>query len=1061
MNTKINPFTPKKLKSIYAYWLKGHENSIKIGDSQESKEERIGQEINTAGLAQNVEECYLGPAIFENQKVFRDTDFHKWLKHCGYKVDQSKLKNPENQQSAGREWFIIPEGINELRTLFSEFISGELPRNAKNTPQNYRLRYEQKEAINQTAEYFKSHENGQFLWACKPRFGKTLTAYDLCLNQIPSKNGCTKNILILTNRPAIADSWYSDYEKFFGPSSGYHFISRTKGVEDLPDVISYDEYANLSDKGRGCIEFVSLQDAKGSRHLYGEGQFDKLQELADLKWNVVIIDESHEGVDTSETDMVLSHIRRNCTLYLSGTPFRALEEGKFNDNNVFYWTYQDEQKAKRNWSGNPDDNPYRKFPTLNLFAYQMSDIMEHKLAKDFEDEKFFNLNEFFRTETGHFVNEKDVGRFLNILTENKEYPFSEEHRGELQHTLWMLETKESAEALEKKLKAHPVFKNYKVVMAVGNEWDSPEESPEENVKTALEAVKRAIKNYKRSITLSVGQLTTGVTVPEWTAILMLSNMKSPSEYMQAAFRVQNPWDRGVEEMAGQEIRDMQKENCYIFDFAPSRSLKFINTISNAFHDPKTAEEREKNVKELIGFLPVIAQDDNGRMQKLDAEKVLTLPLHLEAKEVVESGFMSSLLFPGISFALNSTLTPEVAKVLAKLPASSQKSKPEAIQQAIEVNKNRSLLNTQGIKIPAIEPPEIEEVQNPKFLRIRRLADELALAPTETIKNYIQSVKEKYPEFGDALERLEKEKLDIISAASKRTANEMKVAANAGNPEKVKEQERAFQAEASKIATVLPNEMENTLKEAKENEIKKNAADEIKARLKGFARTIPAFLMAYGNKDTTLDSFAQTVPESEFEAVTTINYREFDEIKPLIDSPLFDKSVKEFFNKKEKLADWFNETQDEDIFSYIPPQSAHSPLIFTPRKLVREMVDKLEEESDEKIFDMDSKTFADLYMKSGMYITEIVKRLYNSKKMEEKYPDSEERLRHIFEKQVYGLAPSHTIYLVATNYIFGSPKTKNINKSHFKEFDLLKYVKEQKGKKKEGTLEEKLREVFEE
>ena len=1058
MEVKINPFKYKKSKRIYAFWYKGNENSIKIGDSRESKEKRIGKEVGTAGLSQDVEKKYLGNAIFEDQKLFRDTDFHAWLKRCGYKVDRSKLKDSNDERSAGREWFIIPGGIKQLVLLFSDFIGKKLPESAGNS-QGYELRSEQKKVVKQTAEYFKNHENGKFLWACKPRFGKTLTAYDLCLNSIPAENEHAKNILILTNRPAISASWYSDYENFFGPSSGYHFISRAESIKENPDVISRKEYASLLDKGKGCIEFVSLQDAKGSRYLYSEGQYDKLPELANLYWDVVIIDESHEGVDTRETEIVLNHIKRRYTLYLSGTPFKALEEGKFNDDNVFYWTYQDEQKAKKDWGGNPDENPYMKFPTLNLFAYQMSEAMGVKLSEDFEDEKFFNLNEFFKTENGHFVNDSDVDHFLDLLTTNKGYPFSEEYRKKLQHTLWMLETIESAKALEKKLERHPVFKDYKVVMAVGKEWDSPEE----NAKTALDAVTRAIEKNQRTITLSVGQLTTGVTVPQWTAILMLSNMASASEYMQAAFRVQNPWDKGVEENEEHEYVDAQKEDCYIFDFAPSRSLKFINTIANAFRPPKNSEEREKNVKELIGFLPVVSQDDDGHMQELDAEKVLTLPLHIEAKEVMERGFMSSLLFPGISFAPGSVITPEVAKILEKFPAEKStrgKSNSNAIQEAIEVNNNGELLKTQGLKIPALNPPEMQKVKDPEALSIQQLANELATDPTKVIQDYVQNIMEinNSKTYRTALKNFAKEKLNQIEANSSKTANEMKLAAREGNPKGVEDQEKAFQLEMKEVLTEIPTEVENTLKEAEKKNIEKMASKEVTARLKGFARTIPAFLMAYGNKDTTLESFSKIVPENEFEEVTTINYREFNEIRPLINSSLFDQSVKEFFDKKEQLANWFDESQAIDIFSYIPSQTTN--LIFTPRTLVKEMVRDIEEESNEKIFDMDSITFADPCMKSGMYITEIVKRLYNSKKMREKYPDDEERLRHIFEKQVYGLAPTHTTYLVAMNYIFGSPKTKNINKSHFREFDILKFTEGQKGKKQTANVvEEKLNEIF--
>ena len=242
-----------------------------------------------------------------------------------------------------------------------------IPDSSNSEVVSYILRDEQNKAVEKTIEYFKSNESGEFLWNAKPRFGKTLSVYDFC------KRVDAHNILIVTNRPAIANSWYSDYERFLGKESGYLFVSQADSLKGKPYVITREEYSKIvlmSDDVSGCIEFVSLQDLKGS--IYFGGQYDKLVEISDDPkrgqiWDVLIIDEAHEGVDTYKTDIAFEHIKRKFTLHLSGTPFKALANDKFPEKAIFNWTYADEQKAKESWDKEAE-NPYISLPKLNLFT---------------------------------------------------------------------------------------------------------------------------------------------------------------------------------------------------------------------------------------------------------------------------------------------------------------------------------------------------------------------------------------------------------------------------------------------------------------------------------------------------------------------------------------------------------------------------------------------------------------------------------------------------------------------------------------------------------------------
>ena len=463
---KINTAT-KVIPQCYAYTTPGvpkHDGWTKIGFTERDVETRINEQTHTVGVDAKIWWHLRAAYMTEPFGTFTDKDFHAYLKKLGIAREE------------GTEWFRITP--DTARGDFVDFTQnhGVVSESDADAVIPYKLRDEQNDAVQSAYDYFKSHEKGEFLWNCKPRFGKTLSAYDLC------RRLAVTNVLIVTNRPAIANSWYQDYETFFGPQSGYLFVSTVDGIKDRKYVLSRQEYLEkLSAPGaniKGCIEFVSLQDLKGS--IYFGGRFEKLSEVSaekGLTWDILIIDEAHEGVDTYKTDTAFNHINRKYTLHLSGTPFKALANDKFPEDAIYNWTYADEQKKKRDWDNSSElENPYENLPRLSLFTYQMSDIIRDKVQQGIEladndiEEYAFDLNEFFKTnESGKFVHDADVDKFLDALTTQDKFPFSTpELRDELKHTFWLLNRVASAKALAKKLALHPVFKDYEVILAAGD-----------------------------------------------------------------------------------------------------------------------------------------------------------------------------------------------------------------------------------------------------------------------------------------------------------------------------------------------------------------------------------------------------------------------------------------------------------------------------------------------------------------------------------------------------------------------------------------------------------------
>lgn len=1121
--------TAKVTPQCYAYTLPqapGHDGWTKIGFTERDVHTRIKEQTHTAGLEPKLWWHFRAAYMTEPYGNFTDRDFHQYLKKLGVR------------RKAGTEWFEISP--NAARGEFIDYTQNHgAIEGREDAVIPYRLREEQAKAVDQTVAYFNAHEGGEFLWNAKPRFGKTLAAYDLCLKLK------AKNILIVTNRPAIAHSWYDDYERFVGTKSGLYFVSRVEGIANEPLVYSREDYlkkvqTDPEESIKGCIEFVSLQDLKGS--IYFGGEHDKLAEVSGekgIQWDILIVDEAHEGVDTYKTDVAFNQINRRRTLHLSGTPFKALANEKFSEEAIFNWTYADEQRMKEAWDDEDElDNPYADLPQLNLFTYQMSEAVREKASKGvfLEEDALaayaFDLNEFFKTnESGTFVHEREVDKFLDALTAGKKFPFStSETREELKHTFWLLNRVASAKALARKLDVHPVFKDYHVILAAGDGKMDESQAFEKSYDRVMEG----IKNYDKTITLSVGQLTTGVTIPQWTAVLMLSNMASPALYMQAAFRAQNPCL--FTDGKGNAYR---KRNAYVFDFDPSRTLTIFEQFANDLI-PRTSgsrgdlNERKYNIRTLLNYFPVYGEDDDGEMVALDAEKVLSIPRRIHAKEVVACGFMSNFLFANISGIFNAP--KEIVEMINNLQPLGMPKKvpPSGIEDStaeslslnddgeVEIPRERIIGTAEDIfgqKVYAEvdaslsslseEPPADYFEKKEKDGELERLKRAFSTPVTKgimdkAVENYGKELKKSTQ---NQLERTIRQKTDTVvqkaygsyaiedKKAEKEREEKIAEAQTSGASmatitkiEKEFEQRRKenYSNMVEKIRTTFVEE--DTIKEAAESvvdiveterlkEEKASIEGNLRDHLRGFSRTIPAFLMAYGDEKTTLANFDKLVPPEVFlevtmntktgKGVTIDDFRllrdggeytaEDDEGNlctrffegHVFDEVVFDDAVQEFMIKRRSLANYFDENQKEDIFNYIPPQ--RSNLIFTPKQVVTKMVDNLEDENP-GCFDDPNKTFADLYLKSGMYLTEIVTRLYQSKKMAALFPDGEERLRHIFEKQVYGCAPSEIIYRICMRYILGFSDTVSIPKHNIRLCDTLASAKE-------GIMYETLQSLF--
>ncbi|BDZ48256.1 type II restriction endonuclease [Frondihabitans sucicola] len=1068
-----------------------YEGWEKIGyTEQETADKRIAQQASQLGITKEKLWAYQAVFVTEDGGRFRDSDFHAFLRQRGV----------QRELSPRTEWHKFAGAPKTSDEFFSDFSKKKFfAEETAAAPEDYELRPEQHEAVAQAIKAFGPTVGAsEALWNAKPRFGKTLTTYDLM------RKMDVKRVLIVTNRPAVANAWFDDYQRFLAHQTTFKFVSESPSLAGRTQMTreQWRSYAREHlDEDPRIIEFVSLQDLKGSQ--YFGGNHPKLKHIAEFDWDLLVIDEAHEGIDTTKTDVAFNQIKRAHTLHLSGTPFKALASGKFDQDQIFNWTYEDEQTAKASWRDAPDhlaqDSPYAQLPTLNLLTYQVSRMVTDRLAEgvalDEEDENVdytFDLAEFFSTKAnGFFTYEADVVRFLDALATNDKYPFSTpELRNEIRHSFWLLNRVASAKALEKLLKRHDVFSEYTVILAAGDgrPHASDDNGLEEDaddlsaVGKSLDKVRTAIAKAEgqggRTITLSVGQLTTGVTVPEWTAVIMLSNLASPALYMQAAFRSQNPFTfvRGN--------RVLQKKNAYIFDFAPERTLAIFDAFANNLAPTPAVDvdQRKENIKRLLNFFPILGEDAEGRMVELDAEQVLSFPRVFRAREVVRRGFLSNLLFANVAGIFRAV--EHFKDILDQLPVVKEKqvvkATPIDMSEPLPTTDRdgKVLLDTETVINPKVaqlgkpvystgDMPDIDPITVKESEAARRIA----AVVTEKARPTRDAVAAEYGMTAKQVEADEKATEGLVKARVERAYVEHQIAVHhihdeaegaATEADSDKAQAKIGDAKLEFDAKVL-DILHGTLDTLTETVVRREETKKLQKQvdktlgdardhLRGFARTIPMFLMAYGDRNITLSNFDDYTPDDVFAEIAGISEDEFrklrdgrDIIDPetgetahvpgLFDAAVFDQSIQEFLNKKAHLADYSDPTLTEDIFAYIPQQK--TSLVFTPKPVVQMMCDALEAEN-EGIFSDPDKTFADLFSTAGLFCMEIVRRLDAG--LVDTLPDREERLRHILTCQVFEMSHNEILHSITVEAVSGGVPERRAwieESGHFRVGDLAR------------------------
>ena len=654
----MSNYTSFKLKLIYVFRIndEAHKGCLKIGeatiegnkhsdfkpnskDLNTAARARINQYTQTAGISYDLLHTEIA---FKDFKGIGDHDVHKVLRRSGVKQKFFDTTHKKN------EWFIC--NLETAKAAIAAALNGESAINTLLTvdlPDPVSFRDEQRKAIDDAVKRFRAGHS-KFLWNAKMRFGKTLCALQVV------KEMQFKRVIIFTHRPDVLDGWHEDFGKiFFENDTNYRFCAKRLGLE-----LSEAEARAKASSKASYIYFASTQDLRGSQ-LVG-GKFDKNDDVFATKWDLVIIDEAHEGLQTELGRNVRSALCGNDThqLLLSGTPFNLFDE--FGNDDMFTWDYVMEQKAKADWTVNHalDSNPYEVLPIMHILTFSLGEMLQGESEYADLDDKAFNFREFFRTYTGDpkvdhctmpddkqqgdFVHERDVKRFLNLLvTPNEEnnMPFATEYnRDNFRHTLWMVPGVKEGAALAKLLNDHNVFGQFTIVNVAGDGGIDDEESNEK----ALQMVRTAMTDkpeQTRTITLSCGKLTTGVNIKPWTAVFMLAGTysTSASNYMQTIFRVQTP----------ATIGGRMKTDCYVFDFAPDRTLKVMAEAAQVSARAIQKDGEQLTDRQLIGrflnFCPIISYDGT-EMKHYDVNKMMEHLKRVYVDRVVNNGFEDGHLY---------------------------------------------------------------------------------------------------------------------------------------------------------------------------------------------------------------------------------------------------------------------------------------------------------------------------------------------------------------------------------------------------------------------------------
>jgi len=638
---------------------------IKIGYTEDSIDERVKQINHTAAMKYEI--VFRGVAMREDGTSFTDHDIHALLRKRG--IPQLNYGTDRN------EWFKC--SLKQLEGAFNSLLTRT--RFDPERTQSFKMRPEQAAAVKRTSDYFHDFEHKEagrlpkFLWNAKMRFGKTFASYQL------AKQEGYKRILILTFKPAVEDAWAEDLMTHVD-FAGWEFVS-DRDAQFTNTQMDAEFAAATKRAGKNpVVVFASFQNVLGKND--SGGMKVKNEFIHTVNWDLVIFDEYHFGAwrenakklfeieDEEETvdfdrekyqaeeagnaiNESFLPITSTHYLYLSGTPFRALNSGEFIEEQIFNWTYSDEQREKENWRGTVE-NPYLEMPRMVLLTYQIpEEIRQIAVQGEFDE---FDLNEFFAAEmqagkadTAKFKHEEYVQKWLSLirgayLPSSKDdlklghdkrppMPYSDERLlNILTHTLWFMPNVASCYAMANLLRsrANVFYHDYKVIVCAGTQAGI-------GLK-ALGPVRDAMQEplEKKTITLSCGKLTTGVTIRPWSGIFMLRNLKSPETYFQAAFRVQSPW--WFKDESGN--KKLLKEDCYIFDFAIDRALRQVSDYSCQL-DPNGGNP-EKKVGEFIKFLPVLAYDGSN-MREVNAQEILDLALSGTSATLLAKRWESALL----------------------------------------------------------------------------------------------------------------------------------------------------------------------------------------------------------------------------------------------------------------------------------------------------------------------------------------------------------------------------------------------------------------------------------
>jgi hypothetical protein len=654
------PPRPSTNPTIYAYELVGvatHKGLLKIGYTDRDAQTRIKEQLGTAAILYKI--VFEESAMKRDGSSFTDHEVHRLLREW-------KVINESG------EWFKC--SLNDLRRAIHQIKTGE--RTEENRVLTFGMRPEQEEAVNKSIAYFKSYKKENkdrtphFLWNAKMRFGKTFASY-----QLAKKMGW-KKVLVLTFKPAVEDAWKEDLLSHVD-FEGWQFYSKHETEFEEKDI----------DFKKPIVCFGSFQDYLGINKNTG-GIKSKNEWVHATIWDCIIFDEYHfgawrenakelfgkdleaekeieeykkiekEGIaeeDKAEHLEKIIPISTNHYLYLSGTPFRAISSGEFIEEQIFNWTYSDEQREKENWDYSKGLNPYGALPRMVMLTYQLPDsIRQIAMQGEFDG---FDLNIFFKAEgegrNAHFKYEDEVQKWLDLIRGSfsettvdhlkmgaKKPPLPFSHAPLLKvlnHTFWFLPTVAACNAMGLLLEKRQniFYKDYKVVVAAGTQAGIGIE--------ALPPVLNAMTDNpleSKTITLSCGKLTTGVSVKPWTGIFMLRNSSSPETYFQAAFRVQTPWVIKNPDSKSPNKEEILKEECYVFDFAPDRALRQIADYSCRLNVNESNPEAK--VAEFINFLPVLAYDGSS-MKQVDAAGILDMAMSGTTATLLARRWESALL----------------------------------------------------------------------------------------------------------------------------------------------------------------------------------------------------------------------------------------------------------------------------------------------------------------------------------------------------------------------------------------------------------------------------------